>query len=117
MASEWRTYSIREIGKGLIDYEKKVGKLNPKAAAWVSKHWYPFHQRANHPYQIWCSEIKVLRTFLDFTNPEASLYRDWRAGEKVVFTTKPKPAVERKPRVYPECEGQLSLLDLLKLPE
>lgn len=116
MASEWRTYSIREIGKGLIDYEQKVGKLNPKAAAWVSKNWYPFHQRANHPYQIWCSEITVLKTFLSLGSP-ASLYRDWRAGEKVVFTKKPKPAVERKPRVYQECEGQLSLFDLLNPPE
>lgn len=109
MASEWRTYTISEIAKGLTKYEQEVGRLNPKAAAWISKKCYPFGERACHPYQIWCSEIRTLKTFLALPDAESTFYRDWRASEQI-RTRKPRPAVERKPRVY-ECEGQLSLFD------
>lgn len=115
LKSEWRSYSINEIAKGLVRYENEVGELNLKTAAWVSKHCYPFHQRMYHPYHIWCSEITVLKTFLSLVDRKATFYPDWRASHKVIFTKKPKPAVVRKPRVY-ECEGQLSLFDLAKPP-
>ena len=54
MESRWRSKSIRVINA--------VMAANPDATLWQLRKLisdaYPFGERANHPYSIWCSVVK-----------------------------------------------------------
>jgi hypothetical protein len=60
----WRTYSVKVIRQVIAD---NPGLDEPALRKKISEA-YPFGERANHPYKMWLSEVKV-RVALHFRKP------------------------------------------------
>lgn len=54
MVSPWRLHARNVIQAAI----KNCSSSDPKAIRKAISEAYPYGQRLNHPYQIWCSEVK-----------------------------------------------------------
>lgn len=57
MAKTWRDHARPIIAEVL----KNTTGLSEKEIRAALRDAYPYGERANHPYKIWCDEIKVQR--------------------------------------------------------
>ena len=54
MSSPWRAHAAAIIR----DVIERVGTDDERALRQALRDAYPFGPRANHPYKIWCSEVR-----------------------------------------------------------
>lgn len=57
MAKSWRDYAAPIIARVL----KETAGQDEKAVRKALREAYPFGERANHPYKIWCDEVRRQR--------------------------------------------------------
>jgi len=84
--TDWQKASVNEMANGLLEYEAQqlcVGESVDIDACkkWISANKYPFGLRKNHPYQVWCQEIKLVGEFLS-TRIAVKHYQIWRQSYK-----------------------------------
>ena len=68
--SNWRIDSLRVIDAVI----ERVGTSNLSALEREIRAAYPFGERANHPYKIWCDEVRRCLHRLKCAAPEAGLF-------------------------------------------
>lgn len=107
--TNWQAHCVHEIANGLLEYEAQQLCLNKtvdidKCKAWISKNKYPFGMRCNHPYKVWCQEIKLAGDFLS-TRIAVKHYQMWRQAYRKL--RKPNDYNEKKKVTY--NPDQLSL--------
>ncbi len=107
--TDWQAHCVHEIASGLLEYEAQqlcLGEAvdTDKCKKWVSANKYPFRVRENHPYKVWCQEIKLAGDFLS-TGIAVKHYQMWRQTYRK--SRKPSDYNEKKKVTY--NPDQLSL--------
>jgi len=84
--TDWQKASVNAIASGLLEYEaqqlclgESVNTDNCKK--WISANKYPFGLRENHPYKVWCQEVRLVSEFLS-TRIVVKHYQMWRQSYK-----------------------------------
>jgi RNase H-fold protein (predicted Holliday junction resolvase) len=80
--TDWQKYSVNAIASGLLEYEAQQLCLGESVnidtcKQWISANKYPFGMRVNHPYRVWCQEIRLVSEFLS-TRIAVRHYQMWR---------------------------------------
>ena len=86
LLTDWQKASVDAIASGLLEYEAQqlcLGKSVDIDACkkWISANKYPFGLRENHPYKVWCQEVKLTAEFLS-TRIAVKHYLMWRQSYK-----------------------------------
>jgi hypothetical protein len=105
MPSNWREAARERVANALLEYEAgclALGEpMEAKAFDKALREAYPFGEKVNHPYRIWCSECKLARRYFALVQSgkaEARFYGQWSLSQ--LGKRKPQPVVE----------GQLSFI-------
>ena len=84
--TDWQKASVNAISSGLLEYEAQqlcLGESDKidNCKKWISANKYPFRLRENHPYKVWCQEIRLAGEFLS-TRIAVKHYQMWRQSYK-----------------------------------
>lgn len=107
--TNWQKSAVNAIASGFLEYEAQrlcLGETvdGDKCKKWVSANKYPFGARKNHPYKVWCQELKLAGDFL-LTGIAVKRYQMWREAHR-----KPrKPSDYNQKRKVTYNPDQLSL--------
>ena len=87
LLTDWQKASVNAITSRLLEYEVLqqlcIGKSVDIGACkkWISANKYPFRLKENHPYRVWCQEVKLAGDFLS-TGIAVKYYQKWRQSYK-----------------------------------
>ncbi len=85
--TNWQKASVDAIYRGLLEYEAKnlcLGELADvdKRKRWISRNFYPFGLRENHPYKVWLDELNMAERFMRLGLP-VRVYPYYRENSRI----------------------------------